>query len=182
MMKKEIAVGICFFIAGILCTCLFGYSYFTTYGFLNAYHMNAFARSQTDFVTLLGNIVWERGKLIVFLAILSFTALKPVMPLILRCIIYFTCGIFLAACVMNMGWMGIVFFLASWFPHGLFYIAAIVLLLHVDVHHFYNRRNPLMKKTALYLGIMVLVLLGCVLEASVGTKLLKLVAHAIKIS
>ena len=181
-MKKEIAVGTCFVIAGILCTCLFGYSYFTTYGFLNAYHMNAFASSQTDFVTLLGNIVWERGKLMLFLAILSLTALKPVMPLILRCLICFTCGIFLAACVMNMGWLGIVFFLVSWFPHGMFYIAGLVLLLHVDVHRFYNRRNPVVKKTAFYMGIIVLVLAGCMLEASVGTKLLKMVANAVRIS
>ena len=39
-MKKELVIGICFGLAGILCTCLFGYEYFTTYGFLNAYHMN----------------------------------------------------------------------------------------------------------------------------------------------
>lgn len=32
-MKKELAIGICFGLAGILCTCLFGYEYFTTYGF-----------------------------------------------------------------------------------------------------------------------------------------------------
>ena len=44
-MKKELAIGICFGLAGILCTCLFGYEYFTTYGFLNAYHMKAFAAS-----------------------------------------------------------------------------------------------------------------------------------------
>ena len=42
-MKKELAIGICVGLAGILCTCLFGYEYFTTYGFLNAYHMKVFA-------------------------------------------------------------------------------------------------------------------------------------------
>ena len=82
----------------------------------------------------------------------------------------------------NMGWLGIVFFLVSWFPHGMFYIAGIVLLLHVDVHRFYNRRNPVVKKTAFYMGIIVLVLAGCMLEASVGTKLLKMVANAVRIS
>ena len=48
-MKKELAIGICFGLAGILCTCLFGYEYFTTYGFLNAYHMKAFAASDTGY-------------------------------------------------------------------------------------------------------------------------------------
>ena len=61
-MKKELAIGICFGLAGILCTCLFGYEYFTTYGFLNAYHMKAFAASDTGYLPLLANILWERGK------------------------------------------------------------------------------------------------------------------------
>ena len=102
-MKKELAIGICFGLAGILCTCLFGYEYFTTYGFLNAYHMKAFAASDTGYLPLLANILWERGKVFVIIAILSLTALKAILPLLLRCLIYFTGGVFFAACVMNMG-------------------------------------------------------------------------------
>ena len=78
-MKKELAIGICFGLAGILCTCLFGYEYFTTYGFLNAYHMKAFAASDTGYLPLLANILWERGKVFVIIAILSLTALKAIL-------------------------------------------------------------------------------------------------------
>ena len=124
-MKKELAIGICFGLAGILCTCLFGYEYFTTYGFLNAYHMKAFAASDTGYLPLLANILWERGKVFVIIAILSLTALKAILPLLLRCLIYFTGGVFFAACVMNMGILGIVFFLVSWLPHGILYLAAL---------------------------------------------------------
>ena len=85
-MKKELAIGICFGLAGILCTCLFGYEYFTTYGFLNAYHMKAFAASDTGYLPLLANILWERGKVFVIIAILSLTALKAILPLLLRCL------------------------------------------------------------------------------------------------
>ena len=102
-MKKELAIGICFGLAGILCTCL-------TYGFLNAYHMKAFAASDTGYLPLLANILWERGKVFVIITILSLTALKAILPLLLRCLIYFTGGVFFAACVMNMGILGIVFF------------------------------------------------------------------------
>lgn len=97
-MKKELAIGICFGLAGILCTCLFGYEYFTTYGFLNAYHMKAFVASDTGYLPLLANILWERGKVFVIIAILSLTALKAILPLLLRCLIYFTGGVFFAAC------------------------------------------------------------------------------------
>ena len=118
-MKKEITIGICFVMAGILSVCFFGYEYFTTYGFLNEYHMRSFADSDTELMTLLGNILWERGKLFVFLWILSYTPARKVIPLVLRCLICFTGGIFLAACMLNMGIAGFMFFLVSWLPHGL---------------------------------------------------------------
>ena len=162
-MKKELAIGICFGLAGILCTCLFGYEYFTTYGFLNAYHMKAFAASDTGYLSLLANILRERGKVI--------------LPLLLRCLIYFTGGVFFAACVMNMGILGIVFFLVSWLPHGILYLAALALLLLVEPHRFYNRKNPWLLRLAWGMGVVVLVLLGCVLEASVGIRLLRFVVE-----
>ena len=142
-MKKELAIGICFGLAGILCTCLFGYEYFTTYGFLNAYHMKAFVASDTGYLPL----------------------------------IYFTGGVFFAACVMNMGILGIVFFLVSWLPHGILYLAALALLLLVEPHRFYNRKNPWLLRLAWGMGVAVLVLLGCVLEASVGIRLLRFVVE-----
>ena len=148
-MKKELAIGICFGLAGILCTCLFGYEYFTTYGFLNAYHMKAFAASDTGYLPLLANILWERGKVFVIIA----------------------------ACVMNMGILGIVFFLVSWLPHGILYLAALALLLLVEPHRFYNRKNPWLLRLAWGMGVAVLVLLGCVLEASVGIRLLRFVVE-----
>ena len=160
-MKKEL----CFGLAGILCTCLFGYEYFTTYGFLNAYHMKAFAASDTGYLPLLANILWERGKVFVIITILSLTALKAILPLLLRCLIYFTGGVFFAACVMNMGILGIVFFLVSWLPHGILYLAALALL------------NPWLLRLAWGMGVAVLVLLGCVLEASVGIRLLRFVVE-----
>lgn len=61
-MKKELAIGICFGLAGILCTCLFGYEYFTTYGFLNAYHMKAFAASDTGVFAASGKYFMGKGK------------------------------------------------------------------------------------------------------------------------
>ena len=174
-MKKEIAIGICFCFAGILCTCLFGYEYFTTYGFLNAYHMEAFAAADTEYLPPLANIVWERGKLFLAVAVLSLTVLRPVLPLVLRCLLYFTGGVFLAACVMNMGIRGIIFFIASLLPHGLFYFCALLLLLGIDYHRFYNRKNPWLMKTAWICSVIVLVLLGCMTEASLGVSLLRLV-------
>jgi hypothetical protein len=174
-MKKEIAAGSCFCLAGILCTCFFGYEYFATYGFLNAYHLSAFAESTPDLPLLFGNVLWERLKLFLFVALVALTPAKKYEPLVLRCVISFTAGIFLAACVGNLGIGGILFFVASWFPHGVIYLLALFLLFGVDTKYYTRRGKLLWKKAALYLGILSLILLGCVLESGVGTKLLRMV-------
>ena len=100
-MKKELAIGICFGLAGILCTCLFGYEYFTTYGFLNAYHMKAFAASDTGYLPLLANILWERGKVFVIIAILSLTALKAILPLLLELFFFWYRGCHMEFCILQ---------------------------------------------------------------------------------
>ncbi len=172
-MKKEITIGICFVMAGILCACFFGYEYFTTYGFLNEYHMRSFADSDTERMTLLGNILWERGKLFVFLWILSYTPARKVIPLVLRCLICFTGGIFLAACMLNMGVMGLLFFLCSWMPHGLIYLIVLYLMLRSDRHRYYSHSHPVGKRVATMLGIVIVFVFGCVVEATVGVWLMQ---------
>ena len=145
-MRKELAIGICFCIAGMLTVCFFGYTYFTTYGFLNAYHMQAFAGAKLEVPALLGNIIWERGKLFLLICLVAYTPLKKVAPLVLRCGICFTAGVFLAASMLNMGFRGVVFFVVSLFPHCLFYLMVLLLIFGVDTHSFYNRKNPVVKR------------------------------------
>lgn len=171
-MKKEIIIGICFCMAGILCAAFFGYEYFTTYGFLNEYHMKSFAGTEWDSSSLLANILWERGKFFSLVWILSYTPVKKILPLILRCGLFFTMGVFLAACVLNMGPAGFAFFFASWIPQGFLYLAALLLLLHMEPGHFYHQKNVKLKKAAYVSAVLVLILFGCVLEAVIGTKLL----------
>lgn len=171
-MKKEIAVGICFLVAGVLVACLFGYEYFSTYGFLNEYHMQAFAKAEFDTPALLGNILWERGKLFLMIVIISSTPLKKITPLFLRCGICFTAGMFLAACVMNMGGWGFLFFIVSWLPHGILYLLVLVLVCRMDYYQVCGRKNAALKLTVLYMGIVLLFLAGCVTEAVAGVPLL----------
>ena len=172
-MRKEIMIGVCFCVAGILCSCFFGYEYFTTYGFLNTYHLQSFANMKPDTQTLLWNIIWERGKLFLFICLAAATPLKKILPLLLRCGICFTVGIYLAACVLSMGAWGIVFFLGSCLPHGLFYLAALILIPCVDSHPFYHRKRMGLRKAGWYAGIIFLILTGCILEAVVGVPLLR---------
>lgn len=172
-MKKEIAVGICFCLAGVLAAWLFGYEYFSTYGFLNEYHMQTFAKAEFDTPALLGNILWERGKMFLIIVIISCTPLKKITPLFLRCGICFTAGMFLAACMMNMGWKGLLFFTVSWLPHGFLYLLVLVLVCKMNLYQVYGRKNAALKLTVIYMGTVILFLLGCVTEATIGVSLLR---------
>ncbi|MCM1105910.1 MAG: hypothetical protein NC355_03100 [Blautia sp.] len=172
-MRREIVIGICFVAAGVLCTSLFGYDYFSTYGFLNAYHIQAFSRAQIDLPTLLANIVWKRGELFGLIWIVSYTPIKRIAPLILRCALFFTAGMFAGACMINMGIYGLVVFLGSWIPHGPIYLAAIILMFRREFVRGYGSRNETVKRIVYGLSIFSLLVIGCVAEATVGIRILQ---------
>lgn len=178
-MRKELAIGICFCIAGMLTVYFFGYTYFTTYGFLNAYHMQAFAGAKLEVPALIGNIMWERGKLFLLICLVAYTPLKKVAPLVLRCGICFTAGVFLAACMLNMGLRGIIFFVISLFPHCLFYLIVLLLIFGVDTHSFYNRKSPVVKRVIYYGVVGIVFLLGCISEVIISVPLLQNVIRLI---
>lgn len=172
-MKKEIAVGICFLIAGILCAYFFGHEYFSTYGFLNEYHIQSYANTHMDTRILLGNILWERGKLFVFLWVLSYMPIRKVILLILQCCICFTAGVFLAACMINMGIGGLVFFVVSWIPHGIIYLIMLYLMLRSDRHRYYRHSEPIPRRIAGAVGMITMFVFGCVSEATAGVWLMQ---------
>lgn len=172
-MRKELAVGICFCVAGILCACLFGSEYFAVYGFLNEYHLRSFAVGEQDTQLLLWNILWERSKFFVLIGLAAATSLKKILPLLMKCMICFTVGIYLSACVMNMGGWGLLFFLASCIPHGIFYLAALILLLCRKKPYRYQHSKVVIRKIMYVTAVIGLILVGCVLEAFLGTKILQ---------
>ena len=173
-MRKELAVGICFCLAGMLCSFLFGSEYFAAYGFLNEYHLRSFAEGGQEQQIILWNILWERGKLFALVGLVSATSLKKLLPLIMQCLIWFTAGIYLSACFMNMGIGGILFFLVSLFPQGLFYFLALIMILRREpAYHQYRQKNALLRKVLYTAGVICVILIGCLLEAFLGIKLLR---------
>jgi hypothetical protein len=175
-MKKEIVIGSCFCLVGILCTCFFGYEYFATYGFLSEYHLTAFAEETPDLPLLFSNVLWERCKLFGLIGLVAMTPVRKLEPLVLRCAICFTAGVFLAACVGNLGMGGLLFFAASLLPHGAVYLLALLLLLGTDKQRYASSgAKNRWTKIARNVGIVFFILLGCVLEATAGVCLLRLV-------
>lgn len=172
-MRKEITIAACFVMAGVLCACLFGYEYFSTYGFLNTYHVRAFTEARLDFATLFCNIVWERGKLMFLIFVFACTPAKRIAPLLLRCALFFTAGIFAGVCMINMGIYGLVVFLLSWFPHGILYLAVIALIMNREMYAGYGEQNRTARKLIFASSVVSLLVLGCFAEATAGTWILK---------
>lgn len=172
-MRKELVIAVCFVAAGVLCASLFGYDYFSTYGFLNEYHISAFANADLDLPMLLANIVWKRGELFLWIWIVSYTPLKRIAPLILRCALYLTAGIFAGACIIYMGLYGLVVFLGSFLPHGFFYLAALVLMFRDKPRRGYSGKGETGRRVLYALSLVSLLFIGCVLEATAGTWMLQ---------
>ena len=161
-MRKEITIAACFVMAGVLCACLFGYEYFSTYGFLNTYHVRAFTEARLDF-----------GKLMYLIFVIACTPAKRIAPLLLRCALFFTAGIFAGVCMINMGIYGLVVFLLSWFPHGILYLAVIALIMNREMYAGYGEQNRTARKLIFASSVVSLLVLGCFAEATAGTWILK---------
>jgi energy-coupling factor transporter transmembrane protein EcfT len=67
---------------------------------------------------------------------------------------------------------GLLFFVAAFLPHGPVYLAALILIFCIDYGSFAGGNKRRWKRIALQLGIILLILLGCILEAAVGSSVL----------
>lgn len=172
-MQKEITIGFCFLMAGILSACLFGYDYFTTYGFINEYHARSFSETEFDVFLLVLSILWERGKFFVALWLLTYTPIRSIVPLLFRCAICFTMGMFIGACVINIGMFGILIAIGTWIPHGVLYVIAILLIFGRESLQMYGGRKQNLRKIVYVSGTIGCILCGCIAEATAGTKILQ---------
>ena len=79
----------------------------------------------------------------------------------------------MAACRLNMGIAGFMFFLVSWLPHGLIYLIVLYLMLRSDRHRYYAHSHPIGKRVAAILGLVIVFVFGCVVEATAGVWLMR---------
>ncbi len=185
-MRKNLLFFLLLFLVGIAGAQFFGKEFLTTYGFLNPYHLNAFAEMDVKELLLFWNILWERGKLLLGIGILLATPIRKFVPALLMGGFAFVFGFFSAACVMNLGVPGIGVALFFWIPHGIFYILAILLLLYfvnsgMDVQGGYAFRRSGKKRLLSFilfpLLIILLLVIGSLLEATAGTFFLQVMVR-----
>lgn len=173
-MKKEILIVVILLLAGVFSAQLFGSEYFATYGFLNEYHLQSFSNVKLDWVALFWNVFWERGKLFLMIVILGMTPVKRALPLLFRAVFGYTVGLYGAACVMNMGAAGLGVLFFSVFPHGIFYLMVLYLFLRMEGKAHYKEHKHIFTTAFSIAVLLVLFLVGCLLETTIGTCLLQM--------
>lgn len=178
-MKKYVWTGLLFFLAGILIAELAGNDFLKTYGFLNAYHLNNFANAALGEMDVLWNTIWERGKCMLFLALVCATPFRRSIPKVGTALAGLIAGVFGTACIVQLGGWGIVLMIVALFPHGILYGFDIALLyaLHPSYDHDGKRKSA---RLLLQIVVIVIVFLAaCLMESLLGTKLLQLVLRRV---
>ena len=168
-MKRLVWTGVVSVLAGIFVALIIGEKFISTYGFFSEYNLKSFAYYEMDQVSLFWNIVWQRGKLLILVLLLSSTVFSKLMPYALMILGGFSFGILEVVCAMQMGIFGILVPACSWIPHGGFYLIVLIFLIRSkNIFKYENRR----KKLYFFLlgsGVLFLFFIGCFLETTLGT-------------
>ena len=188
-MKRQVLFLLVCFLAGVFSAQLFGTEFLVTYGFLNRHHITAFVHTEVPYLKVFWNVLWDRGKLFLLLAVLEMTPFQVALPKLIKEIVLYTFGLFFWACLMNMGFYGILVCMGSVMPQILPYAAALFLLFGLGgqpryVGPGYTKssllRTPVIRYVSAVAAIVLLVVVGAVLEASVSRFLLKAVLGHLK--
>ena len=183
-MRRQVLFLLVCFLAGVFSAQLFGTEFLVTYGFLNRHHIAAFVHADVPYLQVFWNVLWDRGKLFFFLAVLGMTPFQAVLPKLVKVVLAYTVGLFFWACLMNMGAYGILVCMGSVVPQILPYGAALVLLFGLEgqpryVGPGYTKssllRIPVIRYASAVAAIVLLIVMGAVLESSAGRLLLKAV-------
>ncbi len=172
-MKRKYMILVILLLAGIFAAQLFGTEFLRTYGFLNEYNLQTYAKADLDKLALFWNVLWARGKLFLLLVLLSSTPAKKWLLSGLEIAAAFLTGFYGTACVVCEGALGIGLFFLSLFPHGLLYAAAFVGFLRIERPLMYGRKKHIFSYILANVIVLLLLLTGCILETGVGSVLLQ---------
>lgn len=173
-MKKMTWVCVALFLTGILCTQLIGYDKLRELTKVDGTTLLQYANSNTELVQRYFNVLWERGKLFLLLWICSMTTLGRRMPVLVLWLCCFLLGLFGGICMVGVGWPGILLALASLFPQILLYGAAVWIILWMrnsQIRQFIYGKKLLAKRILHILIAIVLIILGTIMETTVGHQL-----------
>ena len=128
-----------------------------------------YANAKLIYREVFWNILYERLKLFAFILLLYFTPLNHFLGVLLASIFSYIWGFFIMSCITELGLAGIVVGFFSVLPHGLLYVALIIMLLGRESVYIYHSSGRIALSIANVIIMILLLLTGCVLESIVST-------------
>lgn len=161
-MKRKTYLCILLFLIGIGIASLVGNGDAEIFG--NEYHVQNFGVVELDKMGLLCEVLWNRGKLFLMLMVFLATPVRKWIPFCTAACLSFLAGIYIKICLIQFGLKGILIFLISLLPHGIFYGMVAVLLFLMSKNRNYYRKGEMLSRILVIIIMLTLFFVGALLE------------------
>ena len=161
-MKRKTYLCILLFLIGIGIASLVGNGDADIFG--NEYHVQNFGVAELDKMGLLCEVLWNRGKLFLMLMVFLATPVRKWIPFCTAACLSFLAGIYIKICLIQFGLKGILIFLISLLPHGIFYGMVAVLLFLMSKNRNYYRKGEMLSRILVISIMLTLFFVGALLE------------------
>ena len=141
--------------------------------FGNEYHVQNFGVAELDKMGLLCEVLWNRGKLFLMLMVFLATPVRKWIPFCTAACLSFLAGIYIKICLIQFGLKGILIFLISLLPHGIFYGMVAVLLFLMSKNRNYYRKGEMLSRVLVISIMLTLFFVGALLEVWTSSSVLQ---------
>ena len=141
--------------------------------FGNEYHVQNFGVAELDKMGLLCEVLWNRGKLFLMLMVFLATPVRKWIPFCTAACLSFLAGIYIKICLIQFGLKGILIFLISLLPHGIFYGMVAVLLFLMSKNRNYYRKGEMLSRILVISIMLTLFFVGALLEVWTSSSVLQ---------
>lgn len=170
-MKRKTYLCILLFLIGIGIASLIGNGDAEIFG--NEYHVQNFGVAELDKMGLLCEVLWNRGKLFLMLMVFLATPVRKWIPFCTAACLSFLAGIYIKICLIQFGLKGILIFLISLLPHGIFYGMVAVLLFLMSKNRNYYRKGEMLSRILVIIIMLTLFFVGALLEVWTSSSVLQ---------
>ena len=170
-MRRKISLCILLFLIGIGIASIIGNGDHAIFG--NEYHVQNFGVVQLDKMGLLCEVLCNRGNLFLMLMVFLATPVRKWVPFCTAACISFLAGVYIKICLIQFGLKGILIFLISLLPHGIFYGMVAVLLFLMSKNRNYYRKGEMLSRILVIIIMLTLFFVGALLEVWTSSSVLQ---------
>ncbi len=170
-MRRKTYLCVLLFFIGIGITSLLGNGDTEIFG--NEYHVQNFGVAGLDRMGLLCKVLWNRGNLFLMLMVLLATPVRKWVPFCTAAFLSFLAGVYIKICMIQFGMKGILIFLISILPHGIFYGMVVFLLFMMSRNRNYYKKGERISKIIMFIVMLAIFFVGALLEVWTSSSVLQ---------